>query len=155
MTETAADDDIDRILAAHKDRAGPLLPILHDIHAAFGHIPAEVVPRIAEALNIGRAEVHGVVSFYHDFRSAPAGRRVLRVCRAEACQAQGGAALEEAAQALLGLGWGETAADGSATLEPVYCLGLCACGPAVQIDGQPHGRVDADRLAALMAEDRA
>ncbi|WP_375691507.1 formate dehydrogenase subunit gamma [Pseudooceanicola sp. LIPI14-2-Ac024] len=147
-----ADADIDRIIADHAQMEGPVLPILHALVAAFDHVPAAAVDRIARALNLGRAEVHGVVSFYHDFRTEPAGRRVLRVCRAEACQAQGGAALEAAAQRLTGLDWGETSADGAVTLEPVYCLGLCACGPAVQVDGVLHGRVDAARLDALMEE---
>ena len=147
--------EIDRIIAAHVHLEGPILPILHALQAAFGHVPEASVTRIAEALNLGRAEVHGVISFYHDFRKGPAGARTLRVCRAEACQAQGGAALEAAAQRLTGLGWGETSGDGRVTLEPVYCLGLCACGPAVQLDGTLHGRVDAARLDALLAEGAA
>ncbi|MGR3454983.1 formate dehydrogenase subunit gamma [Pseudooceanicola sp.] len=145
-------DEIDRIVADHLHLEGPMLPILHALQAAFGHVPQAAVGRIAQALNLGRAEVHGVISFYHDFRDAPAGARVLRICRAEACQAQGGAALEEAARRLTGLDWGETSADGAVTLEPVYCLGLCACGPAAQLDGALHGRLDATRLDALLAE---
>ncbi len=144
--------EVARIVAAHAGREGPLLPILHDVQAAFGHVPAEAVSVIAEALNLGRAEVHGVVTFYHDFRAAPAGRRVLKLCRAEACQARGGVALAEDVQRRLGVGWGGTTADGAVTLEPAYCLGLCASGPAALLDGEPLARRDAD---ALVAEARA
>ena len=147
--------EIDAILARHAGREGPMLPILHDIQAAFGHVPEAAVLRIAEALNLGRAEVHGIVSFYHDFRDRPAGRHVLRLCRAEACQAQGAAEVEAATLRLLGIGYGETTPDGAVTLEPVYCLGLCACGPSAQLDGALHGRVDAARIEALLAEGTA
>lgn len=152
MTATATSDDIDRILDDHRGMEGPMLPVLHAIQAAFGHIPDIAIGRIAQALNLGRAEVHGVVSFYHDFHTAPRGRQVVRVCRAEACQAQGGAALEAAAERRLGVAFGETSADGGVTLEPVYCLGLCACGPAVQLGDTLHGRVDADRLDTILKE---
>lgn len=138
------------ILDAQDGTEGPLLPILHEVQAAFGHIPAGAVPAIADRLNIGRAEVHGVVSFYHDFRDAPAGRHVVRLCRSEACQAMGADALVAGAEARLGVTMGETRADGAVTLEPVYCLGLCACGPAATVDGRPAGRVDAARLDALL-----
>lgn len=147
--------EIDRIVEAHLHLDGPMLPILHALQDAFGHVPEAAVQRIADKLNLGRAEVHGVISFYHDFRAAPAGARILRICRAEACQAQGGAMLETAAKRLTGLDWGETSADGKVTLEPVYCLGLCACGPAVQLDGAVHGMVDAARLDALISEGAA
>jgi formate dehydrogenase subunit gamma len=145
-------DEIDAIIARHLDLEGPLLPILHALQAAFGHVPAAAVDRLAEALNIGKAEVHGVISFYHDFRDAPAGRHVLKICRAEACQATGGEAVAAAALARLGLDWHGTSADGALTVEPVYCLGLCACAPAAMIDGRVVGRVDADRLVALATE---
>ncbi|MDR5651662.1 formate dehydrogenase subunit gamma [Ruixingdingia sedimenti] len=145
------DDRIRTIARAHLGMEGPLLPILHAVQAEFGHIPPEAVPVIADVLNLGRAEVHGVVSFYHDFRAAPTGRHVLRLCRAEACQAMGGVALADAVQAALGIGWHGTTPDGAVTLEPVYCLGLCACGPAAQLDGRPLGRADA---GALLAEVR-
>jgi formate dehydrogenase subunit gamma len=138
------------IAAAHAGREGPLLPILHDVQAAFGHVPAAAVPVLAAALNVTKAEVHGVVSFYHDFRSEPAGRHVLRLCRAEACQATGGEALAAAARARLGVDWGGTARG--VTLEPVFCLGLCACGPAAMLDGLPVGRLDAAALEAMLAE---
>ena len=107
---------------------------------------------IAEALNISRAEVHGVVTFYHDFRRKPAGRHVLKLCRAEACQAAGGDAIAERAEQRLGIALGGTAADGSVTLEPVYCLGLCACAPSAILDGRVHGRLDDKRLDALIAK---
>jgi formate dehydrogenase subunit gamma len=143
------------VIEAHKSLEGPLLPILHDLQEVFGHVPDAAQPLIAGALNITTAEVHGVVSFYHDFRRAPAGRHVLRICRAEACQASGANALSEAVLAKLGLDWGGTTPDGAVTVEPVYCLGLCACGPAAMIDGRVVGRVDAARVDALLAEARA
>ena len=142
----------DEVLAAHAHMEGPLLPILHALQQAFGFIPQAAVPQIAGALNIGRAEVHGVITFYHDLRDAPAGRHVLRICRAEACQAQGANALADATLARLGIEWHGTTADGAVTVEPVYCLGLCACGPAAMVDGQVVGRVDAARMDGILAE---
>jgi formate dehydrogenase subunit gamma len=112
-------------------------------------VPREVVPVIAHALNLSRAEVHGVVSFYHDFRERPAGRRVVKLCRAEACQAMGGSAVSQAVLKHLRIGWGETTADEGVTVEAVYCLGLCSVAPAALVDGEPHGRVDAKHLIAL------
>lgn len=147
-------DRIDAIVMDRSELEGPLLPILHDVQAAFGYVPRDAIPVIAEALNLSRAEVFGVVSFYHDYRDRPAGKHVLKVCRAEACQAMGGAALSARIQKLLGVEWGETSEDGAITLEPVYCLGLCACAPAVMLDGEVHGRVDAAKVAALLAERR-
>lgn len=114
-------------------------------------MPREAVPIIAGALNLTRAEVHGVVSFYHDFRPAPAGAHTLRLCRAEACQAAGGEALAAHAEQSLGVGMGGTTADGGVTLEAVYCLGLCASGPAAMLDGAPVARLDAARLDRLIA----
>jgi formate dehydrogenase subunit gamma len=134
------------------DREGPLLPILHALQEEFGYIEEAAEPLIAEALNISRAEVHGVVTFYHDFRREPAGRHVLKLCRAEACQAAGGDPLAARAAARLGLAMGSTAADGSVTLEPVYCLGLCAIAPSAMLDGRVVGRLDQGRLDALLAE---
>lgn len=134
------------------DREGPLLPILHALMDEFGYIDAAAEPLIADALNITRAEVHGVITFYHDFRRAPAGRHVLKLCRAEACQAAGGDPLAARAQARLGLAMGATAADGSVTLEPVYCLGLCAIAPSAMLDGRVVGKLDQARLDALLAE---
>ncbi len=130
---------------------GPLLPILHAVQQAFGHVPEAAIPLIATRLNLSRAEVHGVVSFYHDFRAAPAGRHVLRICQAEACRAMGAAEHAAVLLAQLGLRAGETTPDGRLTIEPVYCLGLCATAPAAMLDGEPHGRLDAARLSALAA----
>jgi formate dehydrogenase subunit gamma len=140
------------IAAQHRDLEGPLLPILHAIQHAFGHVPEAAVPIVAEALNLSRAEVHGVVTFYHDFRSEPAGRHVLKVCRAEACHAAGGDRLAARAEAKLGVLMGGTTADGSVTLEPVYCLGLCAVAPSAMLDDRVAGRLDEKRVDALLAE---
>ena len=142
------------ILTAHQGREGALLPILHDVQAAFGHVPQAVLPQLAQALNISKAEVHGVVSFYHDFREVPAGAHVVKLCRAEACQAVGGDRVAARARAVLGVDWHGTSADG-VTLEPVFCLGLCACGPAAMVDGRLVGRVDEARLDGLLAGVRA
>jgi formate dehydrogenase subunit gamma len=145
-------DRADEIAAAHLALEGPLLPILHAVQHEFGHIPDAAIPRIADRLNISKAEVHGVVSFYHDFRTAPAGRHVVKLCRAEACQAMGADALVAQAETRLGVAMHETTRDGSVTLEPVFFLGLCACGPAAMVDGRIVGRLDADRLDALLDE---
>ena len=133
---------------------GPLLPILHEIQEQFGYVPQEALPVISEELNLSRAEVHGVVTFYHDYRDHPAGRHVLKLCRAEACQSMGGDALAKRIKALLGIDFHQTTLDGSVTLEPVYCLGLCACAPAAMLDGEVHGRVDGELAAELVAEAR-
>ncbi len=135
------------IAAAHLGLEGPLLPILHAVQAAFGCVPRDAVPIIAKALNLSRAEVHGVVTFYHDFRDRPAGVRLVKICRAEACQARGGDAAAGILLAALELPagadhWGGTTADGVVTVEAVYCLGLCAVSPAALIDGEPFGRLD-------------
>jgi formate dehydrogenase subunit gamma len=140
------------LIREHVQLDGALLPILHALQEEFGYIDEAAEPLIAAALNRSRAEIHGVVTFYHDFRRAPAGRHVLKLCRAEACQAAGGDALAGRAQERLGLALGETAADGSVTLEPIYCLGLCAVAPSAMIDGRVVGRLDAQRLDALLAE---
>lgn len=140
------------ITRSMKAMEGPLLPILHAIQAEFGHVPQACLPVIARELNLSRAEVHGVMSFYHDFRAEPAGRHVLRLCRAEACQSMGGDALGEAVQKALGIGWHETTIDGSITLEPVFCLGLCSCAPAAQLDGELIGRADLDGVRQALAE---
>ena len=138
------------IVARHQGRPGPLIEILHDVQRAMGCVPAEAVPVLAGALNLSRAEVHGVVTFYHYFHSAPHGRRVLRLCQAEACQSMNSMALAQHAQNSLGIGFGETTADGAVTLEAVYCLGLCACSPAAMIDEEVHGRVTPARLDELL-----
>ena len=140
------------LIAGLKGQDGPLLPILHAFVEEFGYVDEAAEPLIAEALNISRAEVHGVVTFYHDFRRKTAGRHVLKLCRAEACQAAGGDAIAERAEQRLGIALGGTAADGSVTLEPVYCLGLCACAPSAILDGRVHGRLDDKRLDALIAK---
>ncbi len=144
-------DVLNSILAEHAGTRGPLLPVLHAVQEAFGHVPPESVGRIAEALSVSRAEVHGLVTFFHDLRLEPAGRTRLQVCQAEACQSVGSRSLAEAARKLTGLDFGETSADGSLTLDAVYCLGNCACGPSVRIDDKVHGEVDAARLGTLLA----
>jgi len=147
--------DIDRasqLIARHAHLAGAALPILHALQETFGHVPKEAVPMIADALNLSRAEVHGTLSFYHDFRSEPPGRHLLQLCRAEACQAMGADALHDHVRGRLGIGWHQTTPDGNVTLEPVFCLGLCACGPAAMLDGEPIARLDATRLDALIEE---
>jgi formate dehydrogenase subunit gamma len=141
---------IDALIEAHRHRPGALLPLLHAVQDALGCIPADAVPRIAAALNLSRAEVHGVVSYYHHFRSEPAGRHVVQVCRAEACQACGAEELLAQAERLLGCEAHATRADGAVTLEPVYCLGLCASSPAVQIDERLHARVTPEKLQRLV-----
>ena len=142
-------DRIAEILEAHSGLEGPLLPILHAIQAEFGFVPDSAIPQIAAALTISKAEVHGVISFYHDFRAAPAGRHVLKLCRAEACQTMGADAVAERIKKALGIDWHETTANGRVTLEPVFCLGLCACGPAAMVDGRLVGRCDESVLAEV------
>ena len=150
LVSVEASQRVEEILNQMKDMEGALLPILHAVQAEFGHIPQIVLPQIAKALNISRAEVHGVMSFYHDFRTAPAGRHVVKLCRAEACQAVGADRVAAHAKAHLGIDFHETTVDNRVTLEPVFCLGLCACGPAAIIDGKLQGRVDEARLDALL-----
>lgn len=133
-------------------REGPLLPVLHALQDEFGYIEEAAEPLIAEALNITRAEVHGVVTFYHDFRREPAGRHVLKLCRAEACQAVGADALHEKLLKDFGVAWHGTTADGALTVEPVFCLGLCACGPSALVDDAPLARLTAGKLHAALAE---
>lgn len=140
------------IVADLRSLEGPLLPILHEVQDQFGYVPQEALPVIADELNLSRAEVHGVVTFYHDYRNHPAGRHVLKLCRAEACQSMGGDALAERIKTLLGIDFHQTTLDGSVTLEPVYCLGLCACAPAAMLDGEVYGRVD-DELATELIEE--
>lgn len=150
MTETPQPDDIRALIATERHREGPLLPILHAIQSAYDHIPDMALPVIAEALGLTRAEVHGVVSFYHDFRSAPAGRHVVKICAAEACQSVGANPLTDAVLSHFGLDAHGTTPDGRVTIEPVYCLGLCACGPAAMIDGRVLGRADTARITAAL-----
>jgi formate dehydrogenase subunit gamma len=134
------------ILNRHQGRDGSLLPILHDIQASFGCVPAEAVPVVAQALNLTRAEVHGVVSFYHDFRERPAGRHVLKLCRAEACQSMNGEAFAERVLKHFGVEWGGTTPDGRITVEATYCLGLCASAPSAMLDGEVMARLDDESL---------
>ncbi|MEX0408541.1 formate dehydrogenase subunit gamma [Aquibium sp. LZ166] len=143
------------IVEAHSALEGPLLPILLGIQEEFGYVPSEALPIIAEKLNLSRAEVHGVATFYHDFRKHPAGRHVLKLCQAEACQSMGSDQVAAMVKSALGIGFHETAADGSVTLEPVYCLGLCACAPAAMLDGAVIGRLDADMVDEIAAEVRS
>ena len=147
------DNSIRRVLEKWRDTPGALLPILHALQDELGYVPPEGVPLIAADLNLSRAEVHGVVSYYHHFRQTPPGRHVLRVCRAEACQAVGADALIAHVQKTLGCGFHETSPDGSVSLEPVYCLGQCAAGPAVSVDEvRLYGRVTPEAVDALLAE---
>jgi formate dehydrogenase subunit gamma len=145
-----SEERAEEIIEAHLATEGAALPILHALQEEFGCVPEDAVPLVAAALNLTRAEMHGIVTFYHDFRREPPGRHVLKLCRAEACQSMGGEALAARARERLGIGWGETARDGSVTLEPVYCLGLCACAPSALLDGKPVGRLDGARLDALL-----
>ncbi|EIG57355.1 formate dehydrogenase subunit gamma [Bradyrhizobium sp. WSM1253] len=140
------------IIAEHSKQEGATLVILHALQDAFGYVPAAAIPIVAHALNLSRAEVHGVFTFYHDFRHKPAGRHVLKLCRAEACQAAGGDALAARAEAKLGVSLGHTTADDRVTLEPIYCLGLCATAPSAMLDGRLIGRLDEKRIDALVAE---
>ena len=142
---------VDQAIAENRHLPGALLPILHAIQDRLGFIPPDSVARIANGLNLSHADVHGVITFYHDFRSAPPGRHVVKICRAEACQSMGAQALEARLKARLGIDFGETTPDGAITLEPVYCLGNCALSPAVMIDSQLKGRVTQERLDSLIA----
>lgn len=142
------------IVSELKGLEGPLLPILHEIQAEFGYVPQESLPVISRELNLSRAEVHGVVTFYHDYRDHPAGRHVLKLCRAEACQSMGGDEVAERVKSLLGIDFHQTTLDGAVTLEPIYCLGLCSCAPAAILDGEVHGRIDADSVKELVTEAR-
>jgi formate dehydrogenase subunit gamma len=140
-----------RAVARARTRPGPLLEILHGVQAALGFIPPAAVPLLAAELNLSRAEVHGVVTFYHHFRSSAPGRHTLRLCQAESCQAMGALELAEHVKARLGVDFHETTADGTYTLEPVYCLGNCACSPALMIDEELQGRVTPQSFDALIA----
>jgi formate dehydrogenase subunit gamma len=140
------------IVSTHKGQRGALLPILHAIQEALGCVPPEVIPVLADELNLSRADVHGVVSFYHDFRSTPAGRNTVRICRGEACQAVGAQRLVDHLDVSHGLKPGDTSPDGSVTVEQVFCLGNCALGPAAQVNGRLQGRLDEERLSTILDE---
>lgn len=145
-------DAVATAIAANKDRPGALLPVLHAIQKAVGYIPESAVEEIGLALNLSRAEVHGVISFYHDFRTHAPGRHVLKVCRAESCQALGAEGLIQHARRSLGVEFHGTTSDGAITLEPVYCLGNCALSPALIVGEDLRGRVTRDQFDALVAE---
>ena len=143
---------VGRAIDRHQHVPGGLLPLLHDIQDHLGFVPKDAVPRIARALNLSRAEVHGVISFYHHFREVAPGRHVLQVCRAEACQAMGANELVAMIERFLKVKLGQTTADGAITVEAVYCLGNCALSPAVMVDDKLRGRVTPERVPALVAE---
>jgi formate dehydrogenase subunit gamma len=144
-----------RIVAQHRERPGPLLEVLHAVQAAFGYVPAGAVGVVAEELNLSRAEVHGVVTFYHYFRRSPPGAHIVSLCQAESCQSMGAEALAAHVRQRLGIDFHETTADGRFSLEPIYCLGNCACSPAAMIDGRLHGRVTPETFDALVAQGSA
>lgn len=150
MTESTMMQTVQDIVSNLKHKPGALLPILHAVQDALGYIPADSVPTIASALNLSRAEVHGVISFYHYFRDMPAGKHTVHLCRAESCQAMGGKALEHHVKQRLGIDYHQTTENGQFSLEAVYCLGNCACSPAIQINNEIIGRVSADSFDALI-----
>ncbi|MCX4978452.1 MULTISPECIES: NAD(P)H-dependent oxidoreductase subunit E [unclassified Streptomyces] len=153
MTTSGSDVTVEhvvrRVAARHRGERGALLPVLHAVQAELGHVPQEAIPVLADEFNLSRADVHGVVTFYHDFRREPAGRTTVRICRAEACQALGANSLVGYAREA-GLSLGETTADGAVTVEQVFCLGNCALGPAVEVNGRLHGRVSPAGLGAIL-----
>jgi formate dehydrogenase subunit gamma len=149
--DSRIEEVVARVLADLKDTPGALLPILHAVQRELGYVPPSAVPLIAEGLNLSRADVHGVISFYHFFRESPPGRHTIHLCRAEACQAMNQRALEAHAKAHLGVGFHETTANGAFSFEPVYCLGNCACSPAMMIDGELYGRVTPQRFDEIVA----
>lgn len=156
MSSQAWDHETVRsIVAGLKAKPGALLPVLHGIQDALGYVPPDTVPIIAEELNLSRAEVHGVITFYHYFRDTPPGRHTIHLCRAESCQAMNAAGLETHAKARLGIDFHETTADGTISLEPVYCLGNCACSPAIMVDHDVYGRVTPERFDAIVADLRS
>lgn len=152
ITTSAADVAavVRELVADHRTHRGALLPILHAVQETLGCVPAEAIPVLADELNLSRADVHGVVTFYHDFRSEPVGRTLVRVCRAEACQAVGARSLVTRLRERYGLGPGDTSGDGALTVEQVFCFGNCALGPAAEVNGRLHGRLDEDRLTDLI-----
>ncbi len=143
------------IIADHLAMEGATLPILHAMQGAFGYVPQDAVPLIADALNLSRAEVHGTMTFYHDFRHEPAGKHVVKVCVAEACQAAGGNVTSDRIAKALDCAFGETRPDGQVTLEPIYCLGLCSCSPSAMVNGRLIGRLDDEAIDEIAAECRS
>lgn len=143
--------DVQDMVEGLKDKSGALLPILHAVQGRYGYIPRSAVAVIAQGLNLSRAEVHGVISFYHFFRTERGGEHILYVCRAEACQSMGSRQLEQYVKQKLGVDYHQTTSDGKVRLEPVYCLGNCACSPNVRLDNDIHGRVSHEKLDALLS----
>jgi formate dehydrogenase subunit gamma len=144
-------EDVTSIVNTMRNTPGALLPILHAVQDKLGYIPPESLPLLAQGLNLSRAEVHGVVSFYHYFRSTPAGNHTIQICRAESCQAMGSRALESHAKKALNIDFKQTTIDGDISLEPVYCLGNCACSPAIRIGDEVHGHVDTEKFDQLVS----
>ncbi len=155
MTQINMMQTVQTIITDLKDKPGALLPILHAVQNSLGYVPPEIVPTIAKALNLSRAEVHGVISFYHYFRDHAPGKKTVRICRAESCLAMGGKALESQIKTKLGIDYHETTEDGNYSLEAVYCLGNCACSPAIQIDNDVYGRVTAESFNEILTEQSA
>ena len=157
MTNTISTDTqakIQGLIAQNKDLPGALLPLLHAIQDDLGYVPEESYLPISKALALSVAEVHGVVTFYHHFRSHPVGKHILQICRAESCQAMGSEKLEASIKAKLGIDYHQTTLDGAITLEPIYCLGNCACSPSVMMDDEVYGRMDSQKMAELISEAR-
>ena len=148
--DATASVTIIEIIGRLKHKPGPLLPVLHGIQDALGFVPPSAVPLIADGLNLSRAEVHGVISFYHYFRDTLPGRHTIQLCRAEACQSMNATGLEAHAKRRLGIAFHETTEDGRFSLVPVYCLGNCACSPAVMVDGNLYGRVTPRRFDEIL-----
>jgi formate dehydrogenase subunit gamma len=155
MTQPNMMQTVQTIVADLKNKPGALLPILHAVQNSLGYVPPEIVPTIAKALNLSRAEVHGVISFYHYFRDTAPGKHTVKICRAESCLAMGGKDLENHAKTKLGIDYHETTADGQFSLEPIYCLGNCACSPAIQIDNDVYGRVSNTDFNEILKEKSA
>ena len=147
-------EQVAEILASHKSTPGNLLPVLHAIQDSLGYIPGDAVAQIAAALNQSIAEIHGVISFYHYFRQTPPGKNTIRICRAESCQAMNGRALENHAKKRLNVDWHGTSDDGNFSLEPVYCLGNCACSPSMTVNNEVYGRVTPERFDQILADYR-
>ena len=144
-----------KVVAARAHEKGSAIPIMHDLMERFGYVDRAIIPVLAEALNLSRAEIHGTLTFYHDFRDHPPGRTTLKVCRAEACQSRGAVGMHDALRRKLGIDWHGTTSDGAITIEPVFCIGLCACAPAVLVDEEPVGNVRIETLDALIQDARS